>query len=165
MRPIVQDITEQTMTDPKLHFTGGVEDGKLKLSNRKDFDLMLTQFEGKRIEGYIWRQRKRRSNNQNAYLWACVYPILVQGFKDMGHENITVNVVHEWAKNKFIEPDSQEWFEVVSTDSGEVALVEMPTTRKLTTTEMMGYIASIQKWAAEFLGVSIPDPTPLFGIE
>ena len=162
MRLIVLVIIEQTMTDPKLHFVGGVENGKLKLSNRKDFDLMLTQFEGKRIEGYIWRQRKRRSNNQNAYLFGVVYPILVQGFKDMGHENVSINDVHEWAKEKFRDEEDEK--QIVSTLTGEVIRMRNTTT-KFTTTRMMGYIASIQKWAAEFLGVSIPDPTPLFSIE
>ncbi len=148
------------MTDPKLHFIGGVENGVLKLSNRKDFDQALKGFEGKRIEGFIWRQRKRRSNGQNAALWGLAYPILLQGFRDAGHEGVTKEILHEWVKDKFLDP---ELFDVVSPVTGEIETMRKTTT-KLTTTQAMALFDSVQKWGFEFLGVNIPDPDPLWNL-
>ena len=148
------------MSDMKLHFVGTVDKGILHLSNRKDFDRALQGFEGKRIEGYIWRQRKRKSAFQNAYLWGLVYPVLLAGFKDAGHEDIDIDMIHRWAKERFID---KEGFEIASPISGEMISLRK-STKKMTTTEMMGYIAALQKFGAEFLGVNIPDPDPLWNL-
>lgn len=150
------------MNDHKIPFYGSVDDeGKLRIHNRKDFDKTLLAFKGKDIEGFYWKKRKRRSLNQNRYLWGVIYPMMAQGFRDMGHEDVTTSVVHEFCKARFISSEDQE---IASPLSGELIVLKKTTT-KLTTTLMMGYIADIHKFASEFLGIVIPDPDPLFSLD
>ena len=145
-------------TDPKLHFTGGVENGKLKLSNRKDFDLMLTQFEGKRIEGYIWRQRKRKSQDQLGYLFGYVYKIIADAFIDLGNEDTTVDDVHEWAKEKFLDRNE---FIAISPITGEVTILRK-SIKKFNTMQLSEFTDRVRKFAVEFFGIIIADPDPIW---
>lgn len=139
----------------KLRYFGKVENGKLKITNRKGMLSDLQCFEGKSVELTLSRRRNTRSNQQNAYMWGCVIPIVRQGLIDAGWEREKVNsaeVVHELLKDMFCPRE-----EVVNENTGEV--MRLPsTTTNITTTQMMEYIADIQRWGAEFLGIQIPDP-------
>jgi len=141
----------------KLLHTGTVSDGQLKLSDRKRFDQDIKQFEGKRVEVVISKANKRRSNNQNAYYWGLVLPCAVQGFRDAGHEGITIDDAHRFFKDRFL----TEGVEIVSPRSGEVITMSKTTT-VLSTTGMMDYVDQVARFCAEFLGVVIPEPIPLF---
>lgn len=147
--------------DKKIHFSGKIHEGQMKISYRTVFDNGLKQLEGFEFEGEIWKKKKRRSNPQNAYLWGLVYPHLVAGFKDIGHEDVNKDIIHKWALEKFLDDED---FQVSSPHSGEVIQMRKTTT-KLTTTQMMGYIASLQKFGAEFLGINIPDPDPIWNTD
>lgn len=139
----------------KLRYFGKVENGKLKITNRKGMLSDIERFEGKSVELTLSRRRNTRSNQQNAYMWGCVIPIVRQGLIDAGWEREKVNsaeVVHEILKDLFCPRE-----EVVNENTGEV--MRLPaTTTNITTTQMMEYISDIQRWASEFLGVYIPEP-------
>jgi len=47
--------------------------------------------------------------------------------------------------------------EIVNTDTGQV-LTEKISSSEMTTSQFMDYVAYVQQWAAEFLGVDIPNP-------
>ena len=143
----------------KLTHYGTVQDGTLKLSNRKQFDRDIAQFEGKRVEVVLQVAKKRRSISQNAWYWGQVLPCCLHGFKEMGHERLDIDTLHSFFKARFLDEPEK----IVSPHSGE-EITLTKTTTNLTTTQMMAYTDSIIRFAAEFLGISIPDPTPIFSI-
>lgn len=120
-------------------------------SNRKPIKEAIAAFEGKEITITIAKKSKRRSNEQNAYLWGVVYPIVKNGLKEIGYNQITIEQVHELLKGTFIKED------IVNELSGEVKTITGHTS-DLTTSQFMDYLAQIKQFASEQLGCYIPDP-------
>jgi len=141
-----------------MTYYGGVSDGVLKISDRKRFDSEIKMFEGKRVEISIKKSKKTRSNPQNSYYWGVVIPCVLNGLTDLGNAGLTNDIVHSFLKDRFI----QEGAEIIIPKTAEV--IKMKTTTTLSTTQMMGYIADIQQFSAEILGVVIPDPTPIWNL-
>ena len=140
-----------------LEYTAKVDDtGTLKIVGRKGFDEDMKSFAGQTISIKIKKYRKQRSNKQNSYYHSCVIPFVKDGLINMGFEArlLSNENVHHLLREKFLKEDLS-----VSDGehSGEFVTVVKSTT-ELTTTEFMDYIADIQQWAAEFLGIYIPDP-------
>jgi len=136
--------------DTVLKYTATVTDSGLHLHNRKRFDKEVLAFAGKDVEVMIHRPRSKRSGQQNRYYWGGVVPIVCRGLNDVGYR-ISEAETHEYLKASFLK-DS-----IVNEKTGEL-LPMIGSTRKLTTVEFMEYIQDIQRWAAEFLGIEIPDP-------
>lgn len=99
----------------------------------------------------------RRSTPQNSYLWAVVYPAIRQAFYDLGHE-LSTDEVHEFLKGKF---NSKS---VTNEETGETVEVPM-STANLNKSDFSEYVERIQRFAAEFLGVTIPDPNTQLTID
>lgn len=100
----------------------------------------------------IKKYRNTRTNNQNAYLWGVVYPAVMQGFIDMGWDEITnVDMVHEIFKAKFLTT------EAVNKHTGE--LISFPlSTAKMDTQQFTTYVDQITDFAREHLKIEIPTP-------
>lgn len=98
----------------------------------------------------IEKAKRKRSNNQNRYLWGCVYKFIQQGFEDLGNKE-SLETIHEFCKSRFLKK------EIVHEETGEVMTFTKSTT-ELSTSEMMDYIADLQRFGAEYLNVIIPDP-------
>lgn len=92
-----------------------------------------------------------RSKDQNAYLWGCVYPMMLDGLMELGWEFTNVSEVHEYCKARFTRK------EIVNISNGEV-MVLPESTAEMNTAEMGAYFETLQKFSAEYLGVDIPDP-------
>lgn len=139
----------------KMTYNAKIEGGKLKLTNKSGFINDIGVFEGKEVVLTVERKKNKRSLQQGRYYWGCVVPIVKEGLIDMGWERDKIGSserVHELLKHLFCAK-----IELANEVTGEV--IEMPpTTTELTTTGMMDYIDDIQRWAAEFLGIHIPDP-------
>jgi len=133
----------------KLSFTTKVINGQFS-SNRQPIAEAIKSFEGKEIVLTIERKRKKRSNEQNAYLWGVVYPILKDGFYQIGYK-LTTEQVHELMKQTFVKED------LINESTGEVKTITGHTSN-LTTSQFMEYLADIKQFAAEELNVYIPDP-------
>lgn len=140
-----------------LTYTGPVDaHGAIKLPKRARPEIG-SAFAGQTVEVTIKRLRRSRSNEQNRYYWGVVVAMVTQALNDIGNNEIKPNnpdsagVVHEFLKNKFLPP-------VIACDAQGQELRLPPSTRKVTTVEMMDYIAEIQQWAAEYLSINIPDP-------
>ena len=94
---------------------------------------------------------RKRTNNQNEWLWGVVYPLLQQGLIDAGWEIVDLEQVHELCKSQFASQD------LINADTGEV--LNLPSsTAKMTTTEFTTYVDKIRAFASEYLNVIIPDP-------
>lgn len=99
----------------------------------------------------VKKQRRGRTLNQNDWLWGCVYPILLDGLLDAGWEFTSLEQVHEFFKKQIAHD------QVVNRHTGEI--VEIPTsTATMDTQQFTAYVEALRNYAAEFLGVTIPDP-------
>ena len=118
---------------------GRVAKGKFIPRDAIAFKLAFAKQEGEEVEVTVKRPRKHRSGAQNAYIWGIVYALISE------ETGFTTQEVHDAMRVKFL------------TDMTGV-MPRVKSTTELSTVEMMDYIAQIQQWASEFLGVYIPDP-------
>lgn len=96
----------------------------------------------------------KRSNPQNRYYWGLVVPLIQKGIKDLGTE-LTKEETHEFLKARF----NTEEIHVVDKKTGELLYESIPkSTTRLNKEDFSKYIEQIQRWAAEFLSIVIPDP-------
>jgi hypothetical protein len=137
-----------------LEFSGVVTNGKLPKDISERIGSVISGMEGKRLVVAIREQKKRRSLQANAYLWAAVYPPIVAMFRDAG------NMVDDEDVHAYLKEHVGKLSQILVLPDGEV--VKIPgSTSKLTTTEFQDYIAKVSAWAAEF-GVGVPLPHEQF---
>jgi hypothetical protein len=133
----------------RIEINTSVKDGILA-TNRKYISDVIKSFEGANIIITIEKRKKKRSNNQNAFYWL-VIDMMREGFNNTLGENVGVQEVHEFLKNRFL------FKEIVNENIGEV--VKMPkSTTELTTIEFEEYLDNIRAFGLEFLGITIPMP-------
>lgn len=102
-----------------------------------------------RIE--VKKVRKPRSNDQNGWLWGCIYPMLLEALLDAGWEFVSVEQVHEFFKAQMTAD------KVVNKHTGEI--IEFPgSTAMMDTVTFSTYCEKLRKYAREFLNIEIPDP-------
>lgn len=102
-----------------------------------------------RIE--IKRIRKPRSNDQNGWLWGCIYPMLLDALLEAGWEFVSVEQVHEFFKAQMAAE------KVVNKHTGEI--VEFPrSTATMDSVTFSTYCEKLREYGREYLGVEIPDP-------
>lgn len=96
------------------------------------------------------KKGRRRSLEQNAYLWGVCYPVILEA----GHlDGWRSRDLHEYFLEQHFGTERLEGF-------GEVRTRALHRSRNLTKTEFADYVAFIQQRAAE-LGIVIPDPEGL----
>jgi hypothetical protein len=93
----------------------------------------------------IAEYRRTRSLEQNAYLWGCVYPTILQHLPGWDAEDLHEYFLGEWSGWEVLEGFGRKRMRPIRRSS------------KLKTTEFMDFIAFIQRRMAEH-GVYIPDP-------
>lgn len=138
------------MMQKSIHIITKVTDGKIPKARTEEIREFLESQEGNTIEIVLKKKRSIRTLSQNAYYWAGVIPIIRQGFKDLGYI-LTAEETHEVLKEKFIQPD------MIMKGDEFLGNFRRTTTDK-TKTEFAEYIAQIQQFAAEILGVYVPEP-------
>lgn len=103
---------------------------------------------------------KKRSAQQNKYLWGVVYKTIVDNdpgyFVNDAVDSLrktarlsAAEVVHEFCKARFLP----------SANLPGLQITVAPSTAKLPRKEFQEYVESIRRWAADELQVFIPDPT------
>ncbi len=99
----------------------------------------------------ITKTRKTRTNEQNRWLWGCVYPMLLQGLLDAGWEFTSVDQVHEFFKGLFARE------KLVNFHTGEI--IEIPSSTKIMDTVTFStYVDALRNYAQEYLSIEIPEP-------
>lgn len=136
----------------KITIRTNVVNGNLKRNRNLIIDA-INSFEGKDCLITLERPKKSRSNNQNRFYWGAFVPLIQQGLKDATGELRSSESIHYNILLPLFAPKN----EIVNTDTGE-SLFERLGSSDLTTTQFFEYILDIQKWAAEFLGIDIPNP-------
>ena len=136
----------------KIQIRTNVLKGKFK-RNINQILAAVASFEGKDCIFSIEKVKKTRSNNQNSFYWGIVLPIVQSGLKEATGEFRTTENIHYNILLKMFAPEK----EIVNIETGE-CITEKISSSEMSTSQFMDYIAEIQKWSAEFLGVDIPNP-------
>jgi hypothetical protein len=110
----------------------------------------FASFEGKNVNVTIEPVKKKRSNEQNRYLWGVCYPIIRNCLKELGN-NFSDNDVHDLLKMKFLKQTV-----LANEETGE-CIERVKSTTELSTVDFMTYVMEIQKFSEEWFGVIIPD--------
>lgn len=105
---------------------------------------------------YVWEikpYKPKRSNQQNAYYWAVIVPLVEKGLRDIGFDEIRdAEDAHEAIKSLFFK-------KILHNETHEELTIETVTsTTKFSKEEFSEKIDMIIKWAWEYLAVSIPLP-------
>lgn len=127
----------------KLQWYATVDNGKLQIPQREEFAVAVAQFSGP-VVITIDRPRSKRSSAQNRYLFGVIYKHLSEF---TGH---TAEELHEICKVKF----NLKKYDLPNEEHVEAG----GTTTKLSTKEFEEYCENIRRWAADSLGVVIPEP-------
>ena len=107
--------------------------------------FVVSALPGKRLRVEVGEFRKRRSQEQNAYLWGVVYKTLTDATGNAA-DDLHTYFLGEWA--------GWETINVM----GSLRRVPVRRSSRMTTVEFSEYVAFIQQRAAETVGVFIPDP-------
>lgn len=103
----------------------------------------------------VHKVRKARTLDQNAWLWGCIYPTLLQALQNEGWEFVTTDEVHEFFKELFAKR------QCINKHTGEVVEIG-ESTAAMTTLEFSEYCEMLRAYAVEFLNTDIPDPDRLW---
>lgn len=136
----------------KFQIKSNVVNGNLK-RNREQIKQAIASFDGKEIIITIDKAKKTRSNKQNNFYWGVCIPLIQSGLKDATGEFFGNDNIHYDMLLKMFAPT----FDVVNVHNGLVMSRQISSS-EMTTTQFCSYILEIQKWAAEFLNIDIPDP-------
>jgi len=133
-------------------YFGKIVNGILKITNRKQFDSELLQFDGKEVEVIIKRKKKSRSNQQNKFLHGILLPNFKQALNEAGYNDIRTNEqCKDLLKALFLQ------YEIVNEQTGEV-IKTFKNTSELSTTEFMEFIDKAIDYAKQNLNYTIYPP-------
>ncbi len=141
----------------RIQINSSVKDGVLA-TNRKYISDVVKSFEGANIIITIEKRKKKRSNNQNAFYFGIVIPIMMDAFKDAWGEYYSATEVHEALKAKYC------YKEQINESTGEILQIPSSTTN-LSTIEWEEYIDKIRAFAFEWFNVSVPMPNEQITID
>ncbi len=97
------------------------------------------------------RHQKQRSNLQNRYYWGVVVPLVYQGLRDNGYNEVMDHEdAHEILKTMFFTKT------IFSHERGEITMAT--STTKFSTLEFAERMELIWQWSQDFLNVYIPPP-------
>ena len=101
----------------------------------------------------VKRKRKLRSDDQNGWLWGCIYPMLLDAMIAEGWEFTSAEQLHEFFKAQMVAD------KVINKHTGEI--VEFPgSTASMDTVTFSTYCEKLRDYAREYLNIEIPDPDP-----
>lgn len=141
----------------KIEINTEVENG-LPKNNKKIIRDSFWHFEGKKITLVIKEQGNKRSNQQNAFYWGVIIPILQDGFYNTTGDYYTISDIHDAMKAQFC------FKEIVNIETAEILKMPLSTT-DLTTMEWEIFIDKIRNWSANFLGINLPFPNEQMEIQ
>lgn len=112
-------------------------------------DFVMCALPGKRLKVTVEVAKKRRSDEQNKYLWAAVYPTILKS-----HEHLrgwSAEDLHEYMLGEIFGWEVLEGF-------GRKRMRPIRRSSGMSTIEFNDFVTQIQQRMAE-IGIYIPDPT------
>ena len=134
----------------KIEITTSIVNGLFKRNRNLILDA-IKSFNGFDVVVTIQKSKKKRSNNQNAYLWGVLYPITQQAIKNEWGEIWSINKVHDFYKLHF------NYIEKVNESTSEVIKIPKSTTDN-TTAQQEEYHAEIRQFLLDWFNVECPLP-------
>lgn len=123
------------------------ETGTLVIQNRGRLKEWCAHNKEKNIIIRIEKRRSKRSNQQNRYYWGVVIQEVRLGLIEIGYD-LSADETHFFLKQKFNSVH-------IANKDGEA--LEVPgTTTTLNKVQFGEFIEKIARWAAEYLGITIP---------
>ena len=119
----------------------------------------LKRLSGREVEIVII-PRPKRTLNQNAYYWGTIVYMIWTELKGRGLQasdlstrtgDLLRNDVHDFLRSMFAQ---REKFNIIT----EEVEIDTISTKDMTSIEFTNYVERIRQWAAEELGLEIPDP-------
>ena len=150
----------------KVILYGTCARGVFTWSHPEYVSQQLEQYHEKEVKVTVETYREKRTLRQNAYYWGVVVPLVQKGYRQLGERLslsgadaaitdylrvMTPEQAHDTLKKDFA------YTEMYDDTTGKIFTVPKGT-RDMNVEDMVEYIEQIQIWAAEFLGVVIPDP-------
>lgn len=133
-----------------------IQNGIFKRNRNLVLDL-IRSFDGKEVFISIERVKKKRSNNQNRYLWGVLYPITKEAIKNEWGEIWSNEKVHDFYKLHF------NYIEKVNETTGEVIKISKSTTEN-TTTQQEDFHSQILNFLKEWFNIDAPLPNEVIEI-
>jgi hypothetical protein len=129
--------------------TGSIRKGRLDLRNRKAFNASLKRMRDGEVLVTVEKIKAARSQQQSRWYWGVIVELLSE------HTGYSPDEIHEVLKAKFLPKKL-----AVSDGNGEIVdeFVIGGSSARLDKNEFSEFCESIRRWAAEDLGVVIPDP-------
>ena len=126
--------------------------GKLEFTrlNRQKFAESIACMPNGYAMVQVERMYRKRSLLQNNYYWGVMLPMVHEGLKDLGWE-LSLLQCHEWLMEKF----SRETIQNEKT--GEMVDITVRSSEQ-STVQMMAYFEAVSRFAAQELGVIVPQP-------
>ncbi len=141
----------------KLQIQTSVNSGRFK-RNRNIVLEAINSFEGKDLLITFEKVGKKRSNNQNAYYWGVLIPILQSCIKNSWGEIWSKEKSHDFFKMQF------NFIERINESTGEILRVPKSTTENTTTAQEELHI-EIRNFISEWFDVNVPLPNENLTLE
>jgi len=121
------------------------QEGQLVLADPSAWRGALARHRGRDVWVTVRRHQHLRTPQANRYYWSCVVDTVA------GYIGESAEDTHELLKAKFLPGRTVELL--------DGRWLEMPaSTTRLNVEEFAEYVRQVKVWAAQFLGLSIPDP-------
>ena len=111
----------------------------------------IRSFNGSEVIVSFDKPKKKRSNNQNAFYWGVIIPLMQQGAKDTWGESWSIDKAHKHLSKLFV------FHESVNQKTGEITQTPKSTT-ELTTTDWEVYVTEIRIYLLENFDIDAPEP-------
>ena len=123
-------------------FTGEIQDGKLVIKHRNQFDLFVSSLEGK-VEIQVKPYKSTRSDRQRRYYWAVIIPAICQA---TGYDLSEANEFLKWWFNPKIKTFKGQEIRFGSSIEAEK------------TDRVEEIYREIREWASAELHIFVPEP-------
>jgi len=134
----------------KIQVTVKIENGKFA-SNKPMIAKILSAYNGHTIDVIFKKRFNKRSNQQNAYYWAVVIPIMQNAIADMWGELYSKEQVHELLKSNC------NYEEIGNENTGEV-IRRIKSTTENNTINQENFHECCRRLAKDYFNVDIPLP-------
>ena len=141
----------------KIQIQTSVVNGRFKRNRNIVLDA-INSFEGKDLLITFEKLIKKRSNNQNAYYWGVLIPILQNCFSEHCGEIWSKEKAHYFCKMQF------NFIERINESTGEIVRVPKSTTENTTTAQEELHI-EIRNFIVEWFDINVPLPNENVSLE
>jgi hypothetical protein len=125
--------------------------GKMQVDNRPYFTERLSQLKDGHYILTVEKYSHKRSIKENRYYWGVVVQMCMDGLIEAGFDWIKEQEdTHTLLKSMFLKENKPGI-------GGEIIEVVLSTS-SLSTDEFQAYMDRVKHWAAEYIGVFIPEP-------